>query len=369
VVLDRTGDRPLLLCDLIARHQAFRAHPEKLGLPRGAGEHPAIREQLDLAAAIAGLIACGPRFVLGDDVIAAGVQALMSRPRSLRDCTSVLRVPWPVAFIEWHEPTRIAARRALGVARDNGQDIAVRCGFVVEADDAGRTGTARLCWSHREESMGGAEILNVSPIWFFFDFGILGTPFRQGDSIISQEQRRESDLFQKWARSPDDIEALVDMNRAFGQDGFGDAMRLATEQAKGSPSPEAAIQAMYENMLSDVAGEALSLVAILILMTSRNGTEAAPGEDRGKLNRARAKRGEAPLQDHVVVHMRLGRAAKQAPRPSSSDGHSGRASPRLHMVCGHPLPRGDAIYWRRAHARGLASGRAAADTRTVHVGL
>jgi len=358
----------VLLCDLVIRQGAFRAQPERLGYPRGAGGVPAVRAQLDAAATMAERIALGSRFVLGDDVIGAAVQALMSRPRSLRDCTSVLRVPWPAAFVEWREPARVEARRALGVAHDNGEDVALRCGFLVEADAQGRAGTVRPCWSHREAGLAGLEVASISPVFFRFDFGRIDAPPRPGDTVVTPEERRDSDLFQRWSNSPADVAALEDMNRAFAQVGMEDARRLAAAQAVRAASPVAAAQRMFDRMLADVAGEAMTFVAAIILLTSRNGTESVPGEDRSKLNRARARRGETPLQEHVVVHMRLSRSERHAEGGQAS-GHGTRASPRLHTVSGHPVCRGGSIFWRRAHTRGLASVRPQAGTRTVHVSL
>lgn len=61
---------------------------------------------------------------------------------------SALRVPWPTAWVEWREPDRIAARRALGIDRSNGLDAAERFGFLVEAEPEGRRGRVRFAWSH-----------------------------------------------------------------------------------------------------------------------------------------------------------------------------------------------------------------------------
>jgi hypothetical protein len=66
------------------------------------------------------------------------------------------------------------------------------------------------------------------------------------------------------------------------------------------------------------------------------------------------------------VGMRLSGAARR----EAADGRAGasRNSPRLHLVVGHFVRRGDAHFWRVSHARGDPA-RAAAETRTVRVSL
>jgi hypothetical protein len=149
--------------------------------------------------------------------------------------------------------------------------------------------------------------------------------------------------------------------------GLNDARRYAAAVSLGSRGRATPEQA-FDALAADVSGEGMHFIATVIVMTARNGTETT-FEDRTKLNKARAKRGESPLNDHVVVHMRLSRAERNASPRIDAAAVGSRASPRFHAVVGHPVVRASQIFWRRAHARGYSSGRPAAITRTVQVSL
>ena len=360
----------MLLCDLFRRTHHFRATPERLGYPPVALRLPYIRAKLEMDADIGqALNDASPCFVLEDDVIAAAAEALLSRPRSIYDCLTVLRVPWPVAFIEWREQARCEVRQRLGVSKDNGELVPARAGFLLEAEPDGRRGRVRICWSHAGSKPGPEEECYVAPLWFLFDFDHLLRPAQPGDFSMSDEERRDSDLIRRWSRSPSDIAALDAINRATTTMGVDTAKHLAALMvAPGQMETAVALaKKALSSMYGDVSGEAMTFMAVLILLTSRNGVETKPGEDRTKLNKIRRKRGESPLLQHVRLSMRLSRAEKAA--VSHIDASGDRASPRMHMVCGHPVRRGETIFWRRAHARGMKSGRPSADTRTVLVSL
>lgn len=358
----------MLLCDRISRLADLAKAPRRIGLPRGVEAMPAIVHQLAACSVFAkDLRRASVRYVLGDDVVEAATTVVTSRPVSIRDCTDSLRVPWPVAWVEWREAARIAARRAIGIAYDNGQDAADRLGFLVEAEPDGRRGRVRFAWSHPPGDWE-SEFPTFSPFAIRFDFDLVSD---QSLPVPSEEVKRGSDLYRKWARSPEDLAALDGMNRAFSFEPSPEAPAVgaaleSVQAPKGNgfqsgPGIDAALGAL----LKDVAPEGLPFVATMMLLTARNGVGTRP-EERTKLNRARSRRGEPLLLDHVVASLRLGRASASS---ASADGGDPRGLRRAHAVKGHFVTRSGIIFWRRAHTRGVGSGLPAAATRTVKVSM
>jgi hypothetical protein len=303
------------------------------------------------------IMASQSRHVLEDGVIGAASQVLMSRPSSIRDCLAVLRVPWRCGWFEWREDARRSVRERLGIVHDNGKATPSRCGFLVEAAPDGRSGFARLAWSHRD-----GEPPSVSPLRICFDLDRMG----RGGPVPGDDARSASDLYRRWARSPSDLDALDAVNGALWLDGLDGSRAQAASIAAALGGGVGLAQALHAADIDDVEGEALHVLAVTMLLTARNATSSRPGEDRTRLNRARARRGEPPLADHVIVGMRLSAAERrEAAMPQAA---TSRASPRLHLVAGHFVRRGDAHFWRVAHARGDPA-RVAAGTRTIHVSL
>lgn len=83
--------------------------------------------------------------------------------------------------------------------------------------------------------------------------------------------------------------------------------------------------------------------------------------DLDRLNRARGRRGRAPLLDHIEVRLSLGEASGG----SGALGNALRTAPRLHFVRGHLVRREGMTFWRQAHLRG--DGHKAIVSRTIRV--
>jgi hypothetical protein len=88
------------------------------------------------------------------------------------------------------------------------------------------------------------------------------------------------------------------------------------------------------------------LFAFVALLNSPQVVETRPS-DLERLNRARTRRGRAPLLDHVEVRLALGDSAR-----GGSAGADARVSPRLHFVRGHVVRRSGKTFWRQPHLRG-----------------
>ncbi len=356
----------MLLCDSIGRVAALAATPEKLGLPRSAVlQSTALRSTFHHINECHKVLTQGTRYVLDRDVVTAATDVLLSRPSSIRDCLSILRVPWPVAWFEWLEEHRYTARSNLGLVHDNGKEVPHRIGFLITADETGRRGEIQFFWSHMEGEQP-FPLPAVSPLLMRFDFD----DWADEGLKIPEELKKESNLYQKYASNPKEVEAIEQIDRTVSlkTSKHGAVFALSFAEESGSQrEAEGAATAILENAKNDLSGESLSVLAMLMLITSRNGTVGV-AEDRGKLNKARVKRGEPPLFDHVNLRLRLNAADRHAATQAGRSGSGDRAAPRAHMVSGHFVNRKSVIYWRRAHMRG-AGGRPQATTRTVHVSL
>ena len=101
---------------------------------------------------------------------------------------------------------------------------------------------------------------------------------------------------------------------------------------------------------SDWAGEPSYLLAVIGLLNARNAIETQPAADYSKLNRARARRGRAPLFEHKVLKI----AHRQKDRViGGTEGERGDYAPmRGHFVRGHFKTRSTGVYFWHPHARG-----------------
>lgn len=106
--------------------------------------------------------------------------------------------------------------------------------------------------------------------------------------------------------------------------------------------------AVLGQCVGDWAGEPWFWMSVLALLNARNGASVTKGEDRTKLNRARAKSGKRPLADFHVLTVRLSKAERAAQREGACD-HEGK---RAHVVRGHFKVRKSGMYWWRPFVRG-----------------
>ena len=119
------------------------------------------------------------RFVLHDDVAAAGYQLIRSRPSSLLDGLALCRLPFSKLWLEWRGgvslnswpvyPTTERDPATRTVARP----VPKRTGCLIEArDDGGQTGQITWAWVHDSG-------VNVCPLAVNFDW-------REGADVTSE---------------------------------------------------------------------------------------------------------------------------------------------------------------------------------------
>jgi hypothetical protein len=111
---------------------------------------------------------------------------------------------------------------------------------------------------------------------------------------------------------------------------------------------------ILEMSKNDWAGEPWFWMATLALLNAKGGAEVHPGEDRTRLNAARAKAGKPSLKPFHVLKIDVG--ARAAPHASSAP--SPREHPRAHMVRGHfkHCKHGGLRWWRPFVRGDLAKG-------------
>ena len=120
-------------------------------------------------------------------------------------------------------------------------------------------------------------------------------------------------------------------------------------------------QEAYVRTLAEAAWHNLPFVLTFsALLNNRNVLDERPSEF-AKLNRARSRRGRAPMLDHIEVRMTLGAEAR-----SGAGQGAGLAARRLHHVRGHLVHRMGSIFWRTSHLRGDRSVSMA--RKTIRVG-
>jgi len=337
----------------MGRLTAFRHDVGKFGFP---GTSVSLRTCVDEIAALSSDVDTATRHVIADEVVAAATGVVLSRPSSLRDCLDALRVPWPSAWFEWREGARLEARMSLGIVDENGEARPLRFGFHVGADLGGRKGLVRFAWSHAGPPGVPPELPSVCPLALNFDLDR-----RPGDAVPFGRRINVGGLDPRWESNSIEVAAVLDLNERFWVTPTEDGIRTVTAIAANG---DMTVEALLDSALGDLAGEANAFIAMMMMMTARG---AVQGEriERAKLNKARARKGESLLRDHVEVRLRLSSVERRAEAVARAVG--GTAARRMHAVKGHFVNRRGVIYWRRAHTRGL--GGPAAAKRTVMVTL
>lgn len=99
---------------------------------------------------------------------------------------------------------------------------------------------------------------------------------------------------------------------------------------------------------ADWAGEGTFLLAVVGLLNARNAVETV-AVDQGKLNRARVKRGKAPLLDHKILKIAQRQVQRVYP---DGERHPTHAPMRGHFCRGHFKARKTGIFFWHPHARG-----------------
>lgn len=340
-----------------------------------------------------GTLNTSSRFVLEPDTVRAMVSVLSSRPASLLSCLEVLRIPWLSAWFEWDEGVRMGALREVSPeswAPFEGGPIVLpgKVGLQVETDASGRRGVFRTAWPNTvvlEGRPGEYDLVCTSAPDVHFDFDnpkgylVLG---QRGDGTF-QEIANLEHLVEKSVTaigavdSPENLAAMARLSSHFqvvfdfaAMQRCVDITLIRSGVAPGDERPEvlAHLEDASREQMSffarDVIAEILPFLSMMMLMTAVGGVERRPS-NLAQLNKQRARRRLQPRLEHEIVRVRLDRAQRAALNASGVSGSGLGVHRRPHMVGGHFVRRGDKIFWRRGHMRGLAGTMAPGRTYVV----
>lgn len=294
---------------------------------------------------------CG-RMEIGQDVVDAAREVIKSRPSTVLSAFHLARPPFPVTWLEWlMEPTAEIRRRGwLIVEQDPGTHRAIL--FGLESEKALQVAGIGMILRTEIDPRGaisfsGAELkaarkfkekmLSPSKPHRVFDVGKI---FRRmfGNTPPDELAFSPDPAFQRAVKdlSPADIVALQELAdriepHSIEHGSFGNIIDV-TDEAYG-----------------EAARLCQELVAILLLLNSRNATETGPEPDLRAINRARTRKGDPPLLPLRPVILDITRRLRAARRAGISDAPS---DIRAALVRGHFKVRKSGVFWWSPHIRG-----------------
>ena len=256
-------------------------------------------------------VATAQRYVLDDNVAAAAEHVTLMDPASIEAAIEFARAPHPVCWFEWAEAPRQRVIAATGDPVKPRGRMPRRIGVLIDSSDTGRGFIATLAWEH------GEGLAHVCLARIGYDPDRTVTPERMETlyqetvvasatpgSFVWRYRNREASL-----RAYAQIAARITID-----DHPLASLALTPLIGDGRPAAVRAAREYLEANRHDAADESLFVIAVLMLMQTRNGVERRP-ETYERLNRARAKKGQRPYFSHEVVTMRLGKAASTAQAP------------------------------------------------------
>lgn len=262
------------------------------------------------------------RYVLDLDASAACGQLIRSGDGLFDVDNLMFRMPADTFWLELFEE-RTAAM--VGPNR--------KIGYLVETWGDGRSGTIS---PYMETNEG---LRREVPVKIQFDLTGKLTPRKGQHEISHPHMDHLADLLRHCVLIPD----------------YDRVARLSSPGLKSS-------DALRE--LAEGVWYALPLMFAFVALLNSPQVVETRQSDLTKLNRARVRRGRAPLMDHVEVRMALGETSGG----SGSGGNSLRSPPRLHVVRGHLVHRDGKTFWRQAHLRGDSHKAIVAKTVRVTAG-
>lgn len=315
-------------------------------------------------------IAKAERFSVSDDVREACRNVIITRPTTLVAATAYARPPFDRCWFEWDAhpeerrpnneaqitPLRIGAfitriapeawtmwtawsysmREAVEHARQQfGDEVAM----IVRDQDPGVGVSGMLLGVDLTQPIGAPSTM----------FGKDWIPLRgiEGltDEQLAQHRDDEHNPVRYVINNPHERKALEALDKRMAWK-IRDHDSTALSMLRGDAGKQAMIQ--------DVQEEIAPMLATLILMNSKNCVETTKTEPPPKLNKARLKRGKAPLVSFSTVHINLSRTRQRA---GGARGMS-EAEMAKHKVRGHFKVRRTGVFWWNDYERGdLAHGR------------
>lgn len=346
------------VADTVQRHAAFMRER------RRRGEAGAVDFAYHMMAEAADRTAqprCG-RFELGDDVLTAARGVAASRGSSILQALHLARLPHPVTWLECLAPLEFVGSHQFS-----------RLGWLLLEDgDQGFVGHPYALHPHR------------GPIWLKHSISLFygePQPLDYDGELLAQSRALKREITE--AAEADRLRLYRNGLRASGYHVPDEETlrRSLREYLARPPEENVAATMLYQRVQVEVhddvgrpvqvpvgspeltayRAQAMALVAMLLLMNSRNAVVVDDEPDLERLNRARQRKGNVPLRPLRPVTLDLSRRLRAARRAGdNADAHFLRA----HLVRGHFKTRATGVFWWSAHPRGNV-GRAAAQNYGV----
>jgi hypothetical protein len=288
------------------------------------------------------------RLEIGQDVLDASYAVMESQPKTILGALHLVRPPFPVTWLEWYLGTNADARRR---------------GWLLVEDEPG-TYKAILYELETDEFMSitniGAiirtEIVPRTPS--FFDRLTAKVVIK-----LAKSQKIAMHIVAKRFSDPEEQKVHAKQFVRNAKKSTVDEV-LYRKQLAEVIEPCLIEDGTFDNVMRpgdedyfDVLDLCLHLVALLLLLNSRNATDIGVEPDFKNLNRARLKKGKKELlavRPVVLDITRRLRAARRAGAVATTE------EIRAALVRGHFKVRKSGVFWWSPHIRGNAgslSGR------------
>ena len=322
---------------------------------------------------LADLLPDAERFELDEFVTAAAASVALSRPSSV-----LARLPFGRLWLVWPAAALVGARPDL---RDNATPEAPvprRFGVLLEAaDETFQRGAMVFAWAHDPARAVTDEHrrnpLMVCPYALAFDW------WAGYDPLITPDHPHwrgvidglRATMARPGLHAQRDLKALA---RDEQREGMALAEMVARHRAVEHPGarrawaelrthPPAYQRACETEALGDIQGEGPFVLAVVMLMNSRNAVDLRAEPVPERLQRARERSGKRRLLDYSMVRLRLTRTAGHR---ADAAGLS-RAQMREHLVRGHFKIRRTGIFWWSPFVRGAGGSAGALRRRSYRV--
>jgi hypothetical protein len=272
---------------------------------------------------------CRLRYVLEDDVTSLCARIAFEPNGMVGACTDILRAPASLVWVEFNDSARHGVPPEANLTDSIHRGGRQRIGVLAATCARGRQGELHVCW----EGQPG--------------FGPEAAPFVAEFDLDNPALSETADGESTFAVRTSAFESL---NRLFGRIRFRLRPQWLEYYRVRVRSQEQFHEVVREAMAPLCADMPFLAAFFLLAMTGR-ALRAQP-VDRSLLNRARGRTGKPALLAHQEISLNLTRASA-APDAGAGAGGGGR-SRRLHLVRGHLVRRGGAVFWRTSHMRGDA---------------
>jgi Transposase DDE domain group 1 len=293
-------------------------------------------------------------FELSDDIREACDQVAESKPSSILSAMPMMRLPYAKTWIEWTRPPEGIYQIGSGPAEACSRPV--RMGCLFDAPDGLDNGRMNVAMDWLPGVSDSEREPHAVPYAVYFDWAagrdmmaMKAELHRAGVRDLAPEfsdaSFAEAHLRTQWSRHAADTEelrAVEELHRRAIT--IPDMVRFAGWWHNMTPSKDTQLGfAATVDCLWDPA------VAFIVMLNARGATDRKR-EDLSKLNRARQKKGKAPLKEFVVTRLSLSRGTANRAVVHGLD----RAAARQHLVRGHFKTRKSGIYWWSPFVRGRA---------------